>query len=59
MKSSSLNNIDIELIKKAVELEEKYKYIDLEGRENTFSGFMIKQIKQIYKILIKILNGLQ
>ncbi len=49
MKSSSLKDIDIELIKKAVELEEKYRYIDLEGRENTFSGFMLKQIKQIYK----------
>ncbi len=49
MNSNCLENIDIELIKKAVELEEKYKYIDLEGRENTFSGFMLKQIKQIYK----------
>ncbi len=49
MKSDSLKNIDIELIRKAVQLEEKYKYIDLEGRENTFSGFILKQIKQIYK----------
>ncbi len=49
MNNNCLENINIELIKKAVELEEKYKYIDLEGRENTFSGFMLKQIKQIYK----------
>ena len=44
-----IDRINIDLLKKAIEVEEKYKYINVSGRETTFSGFMVKQIKQLYK----------
>ena len=49
-KSSYLDEIDIEHIKRAIQVEEKYKYINLSGRESNFSGFMLKQLHQIYKL---------
>lgn len=42
-------NIDLELIKKAIRVEEKFKYIDIQGKETAFSKFMLKQINLIYK----------
>ena len=48
-----LNDIDIEKIKRAINVEEKYKYIDIMGRETSFSGFMIKQLYKIYKLSSK------
>lgn len=49
MTDNYLNNIDIEQIKRAIQVEEKYKYINIMGRETAFSSFMIKQLKNIYK----------
>ena len=49
MKDNYTNKIDIEHIRKAIQLEEKYKYIDVVGREKSFSGYMISQLKLIYK----------
>lgn len=45
-----LKEIDIEHIKRAVQVEEKYKYINIDGRESSFSGFMLKQLMKIYKL---------
>jgi len=45
-----LNEIDIEHIKRAVQIEEKYKYINIDGRESSFAGFMRKQLMKIYKL---------
>ncbi|MCD7879510.1 MAG: ATP-dependent DNA helicase RecG [Candidatus Gastranaerophilales bacterium] len=41
--------ININQIKRAIEIEEKYKYIDIMGKEAAFSGFMLKQLRIIYK----------
>lgn len=49
MTDNYLSNIDIEHIKRAIQVEEKYKYINIRGKESAFSEFMLKQIKQIYK----------
>lgn len=49
MSENYLSKIDIEKIKRAIIAEEKYKYINIPGRETVFSGFMIKQLKLIYK----------
>lgn len=53
MNDDILKNIDIEQIKRAVSVEEKYKYIDIMGRETTFSGFILKQLRLIYKLSSK------
>ncbi len=51
MKSAEyLSQIDIEHIKRAIRVEEKYKYINLSGRESNFSGFMVKQLREISKL---------
>jgi len=50
MKDNYLKNIDVEHIKRAIQVEEKFKYININGRETVFSGFMLKQLKQIYKL---------
>lgn len=49
MSNNYLSNIDIDQIRRAIQVEEKYKYINIMGKEASFSGFMIKQLKQIYK----------
>lgn len=49
MSNNYLSNIDVDQIRRAIQVEEKYKYINIMGKEASFSGFMIKQIKQIYK----------
>lgn len=49
MTNSYLDNIDLEQIKRAIQVEEKYKYINIMGKELAFSGFMLKQLKLIYK----------
>ncbi len=50
MTDNYLKNVDIDHIKRAIQVEEKYKYIDIMGKEAAFSGFMLKQIKNIYKL---------
>lgn len=50
MTDNYLEKIDIEQIKRAIIVEEKYKYIDIMGREASFSGFMLKQLRKIYKL---------
>ncbi len=49
MSSNYLDKIDIDQIRRAIEVEEKYKYINIMGREVAFAGFMLKQLKSIYK----------
>ncbi|MBQ8887054.1 MAG: ATP-dependent DNA helicase RecG [Candidatus Gastranaerophilales bacterium] len=49
MTENYLDSIDLEQIKCAIQVEEKYKYINIMGREVAFSVFMLKQIKLIYK----------
>ncbi|MBQ9245813.1 ATP-dependent DNA helicase RecG [bacterium] len=49
MTDNYFEKVDIEHIKRAIQIEEKYQYIDINGKESTFSGFMIKNIKNIYK----------
>lgn len=49
MNNNYLKNIDIEQIRRAVKVEEKYKYINITGREADFSRFMLKQLNLIYK----------
>ena len=49
MSSNYLDKIDIAQIRRAIEVEEKYKYINIMGREVAFAGFMLKQLKSIYK----------
>ena len=41
---------ETEKIKQAIEVERKYQYSNLRGREYTFSKFIISQLKKIYKI---------
>lgn len=51
MKNNSyLEKIDLEHIKRAIQVEEKYKYINLSGRESNFSEFMVKQLRKINKL---------
>lgn len=49
MSNNYFDNIDIDQIRRAIQVEEKYKYIDITGRESSFSGFMLKQLRQIYR----------
>ncbi len=49
MSADYFNNIDLNQIRKAIQVEEKYKYIDIMGREVPFSAFMLKNIRIIYK----------
>lgn len=49
MKKNSLNNIDLKQIKQAILVEEKYKYINITGKEVDFSKFMLRQLNLIYK----------
>ena len=44
---------NIEQIHQAIEVERKFQYINIKGRETTFSKFMISQIKKIYKLTKK------
>lgn len=50
MSNNYLKDIDIEHIKRAIQVEEKYKYIDILGKQTAFSGFMLKNLRQIYKL---------
>lgn len=49
MINNYLDEIDLEQIKRAIQVEEKYKYINIMGKELAFSGFMLKQLNLIYK----------
>ncbi len=50
MTRNYLKEIDIDHIRRAIQVEEKFKYINILGRETAFSGFMLKNLKQIYKL---------
>ncbi len=50
MNDNYLKNIDIDKIRRAVQIEEKYGYINIMGREFPFSGFMLKQLSKLYKL---------
>lgn len=49
MTDNYLDAIDLEHIKRAIQVEEKFKYINIMGRESAFSGFMLSKLKIIYK----------
>lgn len=49
MYNNYTDKVNIDQIKRAIEVEEKYKYINLTGKESAFSGFMLKQVKTLYK----------
>lgn len=46
---SFINDINLEQIKQAIDVEEKHQYIDIKGKESTFSKFIKSEIKKIYK----------
>ena len=50
MTNNYIKEIDIDHIRRAIQVEEKFKYINILGRETAFSGFMLKNLKQIYKL---------
>ena len=50
MNDNYLKEIDIEHIKRAIQVEEKYKYINILGKETAFSGFILNNLKKIYKL---------
>ncbi len=39
----------IKQIRQAIEIEQKHLYIDIRGKEDTFSGFILKQLRIFYK----------
>ena len=41
-----INNL--EQIKQAIEVEQKNLYIDIKGRHDSFSGFILKQLHKLY-----------
>lgn len=49
---------NIEQLKKAIEIEIQYKYIDIHGKTQAFSTFIKNEAKKYYKLSKKILNGL-
>lgn len=49
----SLKIENIEQINQAIEIERKFQYINIRGRETTFSKFIIAQLKKIYKLTKK------
>lgn len=40
---------NIELIRQAIEIEQKNLYIDIKGRQTTFSGFILKELAKLHK----------
>ena len=41
---------NIEQLKKAIEIEIQYKYIDIHGKTQCFSRFIISEAKKYYKL---------
>ncbi|MDD3237951.1 MAG: ATP-dependent DNA helicase RecG [Candidatus Gastranaerophilales bacterium] len=50
MTKTYLENANLDQIKLAIAVEEKHQYIDIRGKETSFSGFMIKELRKIYKL---------
>ncbi len=40
---------NLEQIRQAIEVEQKNQYIDIKGRQTTFSGFILKELSKLYK----------
>ncbi len=40
---------NIEQIRQAIEIEQKHLYIDIRGKGDTFSGFILKQLHNLYR----------
>lgn len=40
---------NLEQIRQAIEVEQKNLYIDIKGRQTTFSGFILKELAKLYK----------
>ncbi len=47
---SYLKDVNLEQIKTAIGVEEKHQFIDIKGKESTFSGFIKKELRKIYKL---------
>ncbi len=45
-----IDDINLEQIKMAIDVEERHQYIDIRGKESTFSKFMKKQVSMLYKL---------
>ncbi len=40
---------NIEQLKQAIEIEQKHLYIDIRGKTDTFSGFILRELHKLYK----------
>ncbi len=40
---------NLEQIRQAIEVEQKNRYIDVRGKQTTFSGFILKELSRLYK----------
>ncbi len=49
MSENILTKEELEHIKRAIDVEEKYKYINIHGRECVFSDFILNNLRVIYK----------
>lgn len=47
---SFLKDLNLEQIKMAIDVEERHQFIDIKGKESTFSAFIKKEINKIYKL---------
>ena len=41
---------NIDQIRQAIEVEQKNQYIDIRGKSDSFSGFILKQLHKLYKV---------
>lgn len=48
---------NLEKIKAAIDIEVKYRYIDIHGKTQKFSSFIKKEAQKIYKLSKKIHAG--
>ena len=44
------NTESIKQLRQAIEVEQKNQYINIRGKEDSFSGFILKQLHKFYKI---------
>ncbi len=45
-----IEELNIEQIKQAIEVEQKNQYIDIRGKQDNFSGYILKQLHRLYKL---------
>ncbi len=49
MTKDGFDSANIEQIKQAIEVEEKFQFINIRGKTSTFSDFLIKEMRKLYK----------